>query len=184
MPLVVDEKPLDLPVTLCEARQQVRLFDSHEHDELLLRLIYAAYRSVEDDCSMRLCDQQLKLVLDKFPCGDIDLQVYPVRSVLSVEYADSNGAVQTFTGFDAKLAGKYPTISPRDGWPPGKWPITVTFSAGYESPSDIPESIKHAILVRVKEMFDEGGESVRGQSVSPTVLTVEHLIREHRRYHK
>jgi hypothetical protein len=83
----------------------------------------------------------------------------------------------------------YPKLAPVEYWPPTKYgkpdSVRITMSVGYFDGSPVtsvaPDDLKHAVLMRVKEYFDNSGESVTGVTVAPTVNSVEHLIAMHRR---
>jgi hypothetical protein len=134
--------------------------------------------------------------MDKFPSGDIELPVYPVISITSVKYDDTDNTETTLTAdtggsplgdYWSNLNGYCPFIRSTDG----TWPTTylnkpnvarVTMEVGHADPSAIHEDLRHAILVKVKEMFDHGGETIDGVSVEESVNTVEYLIAPHRKY--
>ncbi len=77
----------------------------------------------------------------------------PIQSITSVEYVDTDGATQTLASsgyqFDAK--GR---LSPSYG---NSWPstrsqydaVTVTYIAGETHAGNVPEDIKHAMLLMI-----------------------------------
>lgn len=199
MALVTTTAATDTPVTLAEAKAQCRILSSDTtHDTLLARLIVEAQRSIETYTGARLATETVQLSCDGFPAGygiaaKLDLGLYPVASITSVKYDDSDGDEQTLvldTDYYENLGGMYPYISPVTYWPATKAYkpacVRVVMVAGYAmsgSPevSTCPEDLKHAVLMRVKEYFDNSGESVTGQSVEATVNTVKALTDMHRR---
>jgi hypothetical protein len=44
-----------------------------------------------------------------------------------------------------------------------------------------PDDLRHAVLIRVKEYFDNAGESITGHTMTPTVSAVKALTDMHRR---
>lgn len=185
MAISVKNPPTELPVTVAEAKLQCALVDD-THNALLRGLISAATASVEDFTGSKIMPQELLITMSGFPSDDIDLGVYPIQSIDSFDY-DNGSEVPMVEGSDywAALDGMYPSIAPVSTWPvvtegkPGSVRITVT--AGYENSAFVPENVKQAILIRVKELFAQRGESVTGASVDSTVLTVQALIEPNRR---
>jgi len=191
MVLVTTVKPTYLPVTLDEAKTQCRILSSDStHDTRLIAAIEEATASVETFTGARFATQTVRLDLDEFPAGyysRIDLGVYPVSAITSIAYDDVDNAEQTLvanTDYWTYLGGMYPFVQAVSSWPatmyakPGS--VRITMTAGSDE-CDVAQDIRHAILMRVKEYFDNAGESVTGQSVEPTVNTVKALTDMHRR---
>lgn len=175
-------------VTLAEAREQCSLFEDTSQDALLLRLIDAVTRAIENQTGSRIMEQTLELQFDGFTAGQMDLGVYPIQAITELAYDDENESEQTLaenTDYWASLTGIYPTITPVASWPatqvkkPGRVRITVT--AGHASRDDVSADLKHAILVQVAELFEHREETITGMAVTPTLNTVAHLINPHRR---
>lgn len=188
MPLVTVTKPTDTAVSLAEAKEQCRVTDT-AHDSLILRHLNEATASIETETGARFTSQTVRLVLDKFPDGDLSLGVYPVSAVTEVAYDDTDNVAQTLTlttDYWEALDGMYPKICPVVSWPATKSgkpaAVRITMTVGYSDLDDIPEDIRHAILIRTKEYFDNSGESDKGMEIYSTVTTVNALIANHRRH--
>jgi uncharacterized phiE125 gp8 family phage protein len=192
MALVTTVKPTDLPVTLAEAKEQCRILPSDtSHDVKLLRHIEEATQSVETLTGARLRTQTVRLDLDGFPIGyytAVDLGVYPVTAITAVAYDDADNSAQSLTvttDYWQNLSGMYPYIQAVSYWPATYYAkpasVRITMTAGYATPDDVPSDLKHAVLMRVKEYFDNAGESITGQSVDSTVSTVKALTDMYRR---
>lgn len=189
-PTIVTVTPPTLePVTLDEARAQLSLYDDSTHDLLISRLISAARASAESLTGMRCMTQTVRLELDGFPVSDIDLGCYPVASITSVKYDDTDGVEQTLvsgTDYWPSLGGMFPLLAPVDGWPTayqGKpASVRITMAAGHASAATVPQDVKHAILLRVTEMFDRRGEAVEAVSVADTPLSLRELLGPHTRW--
>lgn len=168
-------------VSLSEARQQCALIED-THDHLLLRLIRAATDYAENYTGCRIGTQTVLLTLDTFPDR---LPIYPVQAIQSIKYDDENGVEQTLasSGYYASLDGMTPRIAPDEGWPaisstkPG--PVRIQLRVGFD---DLPESLRSAILIMVKEMFAHRGESMAGASLTPTMFSASRLLAPFRRY--
>jgi uncharacterized phiE125 gp8 family phage protein len=194
MALVNLTLPANTPVTLSEAKEQCRIISTDtNHDAKLLRHISEATQSIETFTGAKLASQSVRLDLDGFPSGKIDLGVYPVNSITSIVYDDGDNtetAMVLGTDYWESLGGMYPYLIGIDGWPAAKSgkpaSVRITMSVGYYDGSPVtsapPEDLKHAVLIRVKEYFDNAAESVTGQTVAPTVSTVKALTDMHRRY--
>jgi uncharacterized phiE125 gp8 family phage protein len=165
------------------------------HDTLLARLIVAASELIEFRTGLKLTARTYRLDMDGFPDGDIELPVYPVNSVSAVTYSDSENSTVTMTEDAGSPVGDYWVST--SGMEPyiravaGAWPATyldkpnsvqVTMNAGYSDPSDCPEDLRAAVLVKVKELFDNAGETIEGTSAEASINTVQYLIAPHRRY--
>ena len=187
MPLVTVTKPTEYAVSLDDAKEQCRVTDT-AHDSLILRLLKEATASIETETGARLASQTVRLVLDKFPSGTLDLCVYPVSAVTEVAYDDADNVEQTLTlntDYWEMLDGMYPKLEPVTAWPSTKsgkpGAVRITMTVGYSDLDDIADDLKHAILIRTKEYFDNSGESDKGMEIYPTLTTVRQLIANHRR---
>lgn len=175
-------------MTLAEAKEQLGILDAI-HDTKLLRFIDAATASVETYLGSRLMPQTVRLDMNGFGINsDIDLGVYPVSAVTAVAYDDEDDAEQTAvldTDYWQSLSGLYPYIRQIDGWPVTYAnkvdSVRITMTAGYSDITDIPKDIRHAILLRVAEMFNHNSESIVGQTLTPTSVSVRLLTDMHRR---
>lgn len=187
MNLVVVTPPATYPVSLTEAKAQCAITDT-THDDLLTRLIKAATASVEEFTGAKLMPQTVRLEMDCFPDGAVDLGLYHVEAVTSVAYDDAAGDEQTLvsgTDYWPQLDGMYPRLLPINSWPGTKAgkpaAVRITMTAGFTSADLVPDDLKHAILMRVKEMFANRGESVQGTMSTASELAVEALAGPHRR---
>jgi uncharacterized phiE125 gp8 family phage protein len=175
MPLQLVTPSAGEPVTLLEAKQHLRV-DVDDDDALIGSLIAAARQAAETITGRQLMTARWKLVLDAFPGATFthavagatfSLQAHavllakcPVQSVISIEYLDMNGTLQTMPAEDYVLdaACEPARLSPAFGksWPPTLpqiGAITVTFDAGYGLASAVPEGIKSWIKLRVGSLY-------------------------------
>ena len=194
MSLDATTKRKKLAVKLAQAKEHLRITDDDsEHNARITRLINAATDHVEQILGARLTPYTMQLTLDGFPVDDknmgipMDLRVYPVQSITSFVYDDSTGTETTMTlGTDywESLNGRYPKLAPLTSWPvayvgkPGS--VRVTMECGYQDADDVPEAIRQAILITIKNMFDYGSEWVMGTHSTYT-NTVNQLLFQHKR---
>ena len=191
-PTIITVTPPSIePVSLDEARAQLSLYDDATHDLLLSRLISAARASAEVATGMRCMSQTARLELDGFPDDGtaIDLGCYPVASVTSVKFDDTNGVEQTLvsgTDYWPSLGGMFPLLAPIDGWPDtcdGKpASVRIVMVVGNTAAANVPQDVRHAILLRMTEMFERRGEAVEAVSVAETPLSMRALLAPHTRW--
>jgi len=152
------------PLTVVEAKEHLRVTWSEE-DERIESLIAAAmaYLDGRDGILGRaLAPQTWEYTLDRFPvCSWIGLPLPPVQSITSITYRDASGAPVVWGAGNYSLgADKHwcPRIirAPGVSWP-GTWsePEAVTIRAvhGYESPADVPEPLRQAMLLLIGHWF-------------------------------
>lgn len=201
MKLVTVTAPTEEPVSLDDAKAQVSIIDDTSHDGRLLRLIKAARLQAEAHTGMRALTQTVRLELDTFPglrsChntaayqqgSEINLGVYPVASITSIQYDDTDNVQQTLvlnTDYYADISGMTPRILPVDSWPdtmdgkPGA--VRITMLCGFTSAELVPEDFSQAVLMRLAELFDQTTESVQGMMTAPASVGFELLLAPHRR---
>lgn len=173
--LVRTAAPADLPITVAEARAQLRLGDDDSQDQLLAQLIAAAVDHLDGyagTLGRAIVTQSWRLGLEAFPTGAIDLPLPPLQSIDSIAYVDGAGATQTlaesdYTVIDGPLSRVVPAFATQ--WPSArKAPraVTLTFTAGW-AVADVPRAIRQALLIITEGLF-EGGELtelVQGRAV-------------------
>lgn len=173
------------PVSLDEVKRQIGLLDNN-HDVLLSQFIDSTVAWVERHLQSRLITQAVRFIGEDFG----PLPIYPIQSIDSVVYDDADGVEQTLSGSEyyTSLTGFNPVIKPVDGWPalkdgkPGS--VRIEATVGYGVASDVPADIKAAMLIRIKEMFANRGESVPGSSgmVGLSPVTIDALLSPYRRH--
>lgn len=175
MPLALVTPPAEEPVSLAEAKLHLRV-DIADDDALITALISAARQAAETITGRQIVTARWKMILDSFPgpsligvpAGQsfslpghaILLSKCPVQSVVSVQYLDMAGTLQTLASntYTADLACEPARVTPVFGqiWPvtlPQIGAVTVTFDAGYGAASAIPEGIKSWIKLRVGSLY-------------------------------
>ena len=183
MPLIQTSAPVREPVLLADAKNHLRVdTDITQDDVLIAMLIGAARRYAEMYCNRSFITQQWRLVLDSFPgpskygvpfgtpyslpAHAILLERGTVRSIDSIVYTAMDGTEATMPDTDwiADLSGGLARLTPRFGkiWPiplPQIGAVKVNFTAGYgNEPTDVPEGIRHWILLRVSSLYENREE--------------------------
>ncbi len=156
-------------------------------DVELQALITAARTDIEEFLDRALITQHWAMKLDRFARGDaLEIPRPPLITLGTITYLDPSGAVQTFATENYSVDvlslpgrvilgyGKY-------------WPytqsvrncVTVGFTAGYgPSASDVPPAIRHAIKLRVAELYEH-----REPAPLDQLDTVKALLWPHRYIH-
>lgn len=145
-------------------------------DPQVSSLIVAAREWAEGDTHRALIAQTWALTLDEFPrCSvyqtwqnplgwlrahEICLPWPALRSVVSIEYVDTNGDTQTldsstYTVDTSSLPGRvYPAYGA--AWPATRCQpnaVTITYTAGYGGTSDVPVAIKQGMLLVIGDLY-------------------------------
>lgn len=172
MSLMLQTAATASPVTLAEAKTHLRV-DVTDDDDLISALIKAATLEAEHLMQRAVMPQTWVLTLDSFspnlppywlavrPSQAIALNRPPVTAVVSVQYVDTNGTVQTLDPSKYQFVnGEYGgAIVPAFGQ---QWPQTreqtaavqITFSAGYADAASVPELIKAWIKLRIGTLYE------------------------------
>ena len=158
------QAPTVEPVTLAEAKLQLRLTDLFVADDpYITSLIPAARDRAERYCNRFFSSQVVKLVVkDGFPTGSFFEIPFPdVTSIDSIFYIDSSGTSTEITGFSFLSDSR--TIFNAEGWPTDVQSMTVTMTV---EPPVVYDSVRQAILMMITDMYELRTESVVGASVA------------------
>lgn len=174
--------PAEAPVTLTEAKAQLRVLTSDE-DTLIGALIDTAVALLDGRNGMlgrAIVTQAWRLKIHSFP-GWIELPMPPLQAVSSITYLDTSGVSQTLaadqyivdTGtFVGRIRPAYNVV-----WPltqPIAYAVTVNFTCGYGAASAVPRTIKQAMLMMITHWFYNRGSI--GAMPEGTQLAVEALL--------
>ena len=160
--LTLETAPAALPITTAEAREQLRI-DGTGEDTTLDRLIgvAVAYMDGQGALGRSLITQSWGQWFYATG-GEVRLEMGPFQSLTSVQYYDAAGSLQTASlgNYETVRRGDDIWLRPKDG---ASWPsqedrpdaIKATYVAGYgDAASDVPESIRHALLMLVSHWFE------------------------------
>jgi len=176
-------KATTMPVTLTEAKRQLRLDEITEDDDHVRTLIYAVSDHIERQYNVALITKTVTEYHSAFPSlanDPLRLHIAPGIAVTSVHYTNEDG---TLTEFDSS---KYTTgKGTRDMFlvpkPDYEWPtdaiqkpdaVRVIYTAGYGvDPQSVPPAVRLAILNLVGK-FDANRED----SVSEKTTASDRLL--------
>lgn len=190
MSLVLITPPALEPVTLAEAKLHCKV-DSTDDDTLLAIYITSARAAAEHETGRALVTQTWELLLDAFPCDEVELPKPNVLSITSVKYTDTDGVEQTigspnYTFDNARLTGwLLPAVD--YAWPSTQAvanAVRVRFTAGYgAAASDVPANVRHWMLMQIGAAYRNRDAFAAGFSVAeyPNRF-VDHLLDEARTY--
>lgn len=178
--------PASEPLTTAEAKAHLRIDDSAD-DGYIGNLITAAREYAESYTRRQFIDATYTWKLDSFPhCDEMELPVSPISSVTSITYTDSAGNTgQTLSSsiYDVDTDSETPriTLDPAENWPSTEagraHVVTVTFVAGYgSSASDVPESIRQAMLILIGHWYENREAVVVGSNATRVPMAVESLL--------
>jgi uncharacterized phiE125 gp8 family phage protein len=154
--------PDDEPVTLQEARTHLRLETGE--DQYITNLIAVARRYCESFQGRAYITQTWDLRLNAFPHGCIRIPLPPLQEITFIKYKDHAGVVQTLDPSDyvVDVFGEPGLICRAIGksWPttyPEINAVQIRFVAGYGAAADVPPETKHAILLKVADLYEHRG---------------------------
>lgn len=161
MRLTLFTAPLEEPVTLAEARAQLREPPT-DLDAQILAQIFAGREHAEGFTGRALITQVWDLVLERFPCSsEIALPKPPLQEVVHVKYRDRANVEQTLatSAYQVDTHDSSPRIvlATNESWPDTYERIdavTVRFKAGYGGTAKVPYQIQAAILLHVEAHID------------------------------
>lgn len=149
------------PVSVAEVQVHLRV-DSDTDEDLVAALAIAAREWCEMATGRQFCTATLRTKLSGFPAeGSIPLPRAPVTAVSSVGYIDSAGDSQTLAGSGyvvaTDLAPAEIALAPGSSWPTTAArpdAVTVTYTAGYGGPAQVPQPLRAAILLKCQALYD------------------------------
>ncbi len=182
--------PTEPLVSLAEAKAQCRV-DHADQDALIERMVEQATSYLDGYSGIigqALVTQTWELVLDRFPCGPVQIPLGPLQSVTSVKHDDSNGDELTFDAANYVVDN----VS-KPGWVvlnrDASWPATldavnavrIRFVCGFGAPSEVPAAIRGAVLMLVGDFYANREASIVGTNAQELPFSVNMLIAPFRR---
>ncbi len=153
--------PLVEPLDLDEVKKQ-RRFSSTTLDTRFDVWISAARQQFEEESNLQLITATRMFLMDAFPIQPlITVNRSPVQQIVSVEYLNDSGVVQTMDAAEYELfpptvtRGVYASPSGVHLVGDASWPtaavragaVRVTYIAGFgDAPGDVPELIAYALM--------------------------------------
>lgn len=172
----------------CEfATEVLRYAVTSTEDNLITSLIVSAREQVETHLRRALITQTWELYLDEWPKENfIKIPLPPLQSITSIKYTDVDGTEHTFTDFTADDVAEpgravldYGCVWPSETLTPVN-PICIEFECGYgDAATDVPYSVKAAMLLIIGDRYEHREETVIGFSVNQ-IPVVDNLLATYR----
>lgn len=187
MALVMTSAPASEPITVTEAKAHLRI-DGAAEDLLVGSLILTSRLHIEAALGLALITQGWKLLLDRWPRGDIiELPLRPLQSVTAVRVVSALGAVTVLdpAAYEVDAASAPPRLV-RTGsvWTaPGKVVsgIEVDFIAGYGTASQVPAPLKQALLLLTAHWYEHRDPIEIGSPETAVPAGISELLMPYRR---
>lgn len=176
--------PATLPVTIDEVASHIRVSDDPDETYYLTSLIDSAAAYIDGVYGMGFCmmPQTLELMIDQFT-NTIKIPVYPVSSVVSIKYIDTEGTEQTLeeSKYTLNSYGNMPTVAPsyNEQWPSTRnisGAVKIQFIAGF---SALPQDLKHAVLLLVGHWYDNREAATSSGTFSETPFAVKAILNKY-----
>jgi len=154
-----------LPVSIVEARRQLRMEGGSFDDTLIEALIWAAVGSIEQQYGLAMISGTVEQYHAAFPGGSdkpLFFRVAPLLSLGSVVYTNTAGLLITLANSDYTTGGYngWPFLVPKVGkdWPSDAAArpnaVTVTYASGFGvTAAAVPRPVKQAILLMMSDMY-------------------------------
>lgn len=168
--------PAEEPITLAEAKTHCDIV--HDGlDTVLPGYIAAATAHVDGADGIlgrALVTQTWDVLLSGFPRGKdaLEIPLPPLQSVSLIEYRDTDGVLQTLAPADYRAVpggNGHGSVVPAANWPATDRVIDavrVRFVAGFGAAASVPQPIRSAILLLVRDQVDTPSASVVGMSLA------------------
>lgn len=175
MKTIVLVAPTAEPVTLAEAKEQLRIEASFtEDDDYITALISVARDRCESYCNQYFTEQGIQILYS----GSITTVVplpYPGLTVTSVTYTDSDGAQQTVNAIDYIVDSVNQTITFTNTFDSLNYQVQATTSA----PVQIV-GVQQSIKIILTDLYELRTETVIGVSIAenPAVKVMLYPYRE------
>lgn len=161
-------KRISEPAVAIVAPADVKLYgriSTSAQDSMLTDMITAATAQVEEITNRALITQTWKCVFGAFTGRNVNLPKSPLQSVVSAQYVNVNGSLQTINPAIYQVStivepGQI-RLLPGCMWPAVGMmyaePITFTHVSGYGDTADkVPQRIKQAIIALAVFWYDNG----------------------------
>lgn len=161
------------PITPEQAAHYRRVDDLLEEDRTVFELaIRAAREYAERRTGRALVDREWELVLDRFPCGPIEITRIPLDvDTIEIRYVDQAGVGRVLDPSAYVVVGGEPVrIAPVDAWPETQCgrigSVVVGFTAG-PGEAGVPDILRSAMLLHIGDLYEHREDTIAGGTVTP-----------------
>lgn len=140
-------EPASEPVTLTQAKEQLRIEDSFTMDDNLLNgFITVARGRCEEYCNRYFVESDFRVLFNSFGDDSVLALPFPDSVVNSISYVDSDGNTQAYT--DYVYDADFQEITPNGGFPNGSnVKIEITSGKSYDRSNQ-------AMLLYVSDFYE------------------------------
>lgn len=156
--------PVEEPLSVASAKDWLRVEGSDE-DTRITGLVTGVRVFCEQQYGLQFVTSTWRLTLDCFPWWGVRIPRPPLLSVVSVQYLDSDGDLQTLgtSVYEVDTSRRPGVLSLAYGqvWPvtrPSPSAVRINFTAGYGSASAVPEHLKLALKLAVAAWYFHPGD--------------------------
>lgn len=184
--------PTGYPVSRAEAKTHLRIPTSETGDDNYVdALITAATEVCEQITNRKLVTQTWDLFMNKFPyCREFEVPYPKLQSVGSITYFDVDNNAQTLNPSNYQVDNKgivgIVRLNKDYDWPDTREDklnaVTMRFTCGYGTATEVPKSIKQAILLMIGTWYENRESVVQGFVAMKVPDTIELLLASNRVY--
>lgn len=171
--------PTEEPVDFATLKLHMRV-TIDDDDALIASYLVAARTYVEEAYDRALVTQTWDYSLDAFPWAaqSIDLPIWPLQSVTSVTYTDSNNNPTVWSSANyfvdtVKKPGRI-VLAIGQGWPSvtlrAAGAVVIRFVAGYGAPAVVPWTTKTALMLLVEHWYENREPIMAQRGVVPAEI--------------
>jgi uncharacterized phiE125 gp8 family phage protein len=154
--------PTDNWLTVADLKAQCRIDGTAEDTTTLPVYLLAAKEYIQEVLSLQIEPATWVMTLDHFPSCEIEIPIWPVLDVDSLEFAYLLNGVSTpveATFYTVDIQGRFPRIALNQGY---SWPTpdtriantTITIEAGYPTANDVPKLIKQCVYLLAADWYE------------------------------
>lgn len=182
--------PSELPLTLPEVTAHLKLEDDEAEAQapLLQGYLRSVVTQVEHECSICLCTQTWREYFECWPGppGYFSLSKRPLISVSHIKAYDDDDVATTWasSNYFVDAASRPGRVYPRKSSVFADFdrvanPIEIEYVAGFGARNQVPEDIRHALLLMVADRMENRGDMNAPAAISSAVAD---LLRPHKLY--
>jgi uncharacterized phiE125 gp8 family phage protein len=179
--------PTEEPIDLAVLKQHMKVTITDD-DVLITTYLTAARQYVEEAYDRALVTQTWDYSLDTFPWlnQSIELPIWPLQSVTSITYTDSNNTPTIWASnnyfVDAVKKPGRVWLAANQGWPAAQLRaangVVIRYVAGYGAATAVPYTTRMAIMLLVEHWYEFREPIMAQRGVTPIEVpfTVRNLL--------
>ncbi len=188
--------PSAYPLDLDDIKDHLRIPQGETaEDDLLGGLRDAAIEYAEAVTNRKLITQEWKVYYNDWPDEDyFEIPYPPLQSVASTGVVYTNSTNNSTTYGSTKWAtdivsepGRLVREYEEDNWPStatlhNNNPIEISFTCGYTTKSNVPQSIRQAMLLIIGHLYENREETAMGDVLTRVPMAARSLLAPYRVY--